>query len=169
MSRFGSRMRWLVAVGLLVCCGAAVCGPALASPRQVSAVPACDARVSLGVLPVWARAGFSDPRPRIPHVLGRAGRIAAIIFGYPLLSPPSPQRANKILWVARAIPSSASSLRISAQRMDGTRTVGRPVLRQVGGGPGPSIINLPAGGCWRFTLHWSGRSDTLDLDYQPNQ
>jgi len=43
----------------------------------------------------------------------------------------------------------------------------------VGGGPGPSIIDLPATGCWRFTLTWStfglssGPSfrDTLDLRY----
>lgn len=128
----------------------------------------CDARVAFGVLPVWARAGFSDPRPRIAHVVGRAGRIAAILFGYPLLSPPSTMRANKILWVARVTPNTGSTLRIGAQRMDGTQKVGRPVVRRVGGGPGPSIINLPAAGCWRFTLRWSGRTDRVDLDYQAN-
>ena len=34
-----------------------------------------------GVLPEWARTGFSDPEPRIAHVIGDEGRIAAIIFG----------------------------------------------------------------------------------------
>lgn len=58
-----------------------------------------------------------------------------------------------------------SDLRISAQRMKGSHRVGRPVVRVVRGGPGPSYVNLPAPGCWRLTLRWSGRSDQLDLDY----
>jgi hypothetical protein len=28
--------------------------------------------------------------------------------------------------------------------------------RDVTGGPGPSLINLPAAGCWTFNLSWSG-------------
>jgi hypothetical protein len=148
----------------------ALCGSlSAAATGQAAGGPGCDARVAFGVLPVWARAGFSDAQPRIAHVVGRAGRIAAILFGYPLLSPPSTVRANKILWVARSTPSSGSSLRISAQRMDGVRKVGPPVARRVGGGPGPSIINLPAAGCWRFTLRWSDRTDRLDLDYRANR
>jgi hypothetical protein len=119
----------------------------------------------MGVLPMWARGGFSDPNPRIPHVLGRSQRIVAILFGYPLLSPPSARRKNKILWVARRTPN-ASALRISAQRMSGSSTVGAPVTRKVSGGPGPSIVNLPSPGCWRLTLRWSGRMDTLDLSYR---
>ena len=58
-----------------------------------------------------------------------------------------------------------SNLRIAAQRMQGTTPVGAPVSRAVMGGPGPSIINLPNSGCWRLTLRWSGRVDSLDLDY----
>ena len=152
--------------GVLVGGSVALCGwvPAVAT-GQARGASGCEARVAFGVLPVWARAGFSDSRPRIAHVVGRDGRIAAILFGYPLLSPPSRARANKILWVARVTPNSSSTLRISAQRMDGLHILGRPVVRLVGGGPGPSIINLPAAGCWRLTLRWSGRTDTLDLDY----
>ena len=41
-------------------------------------------------------------------------------------------------------------------------------VRTVAGGPGPSIINLPASGCWRLTLRWSGRADSLDLAYAAN-
>lgn len=155
--------------GVLVGGSVALCGsvPAVATGRARVA-GGCDARVAFGVLPAWARAGFSDPRPRIAHVVGRDGRIAAILFGYPLLSPPARAHANKILWVAQATTQS-STLRISAQRMDGIHTLGRPVVRLVGGGPGPSIINLPAAGCWRFTLRWSGRTDSLDLDYGANR
>jgi hypothetical protein len=37
------------------------------------------------------------------------------------------------------------------------------------GGPGPSIVNLPSPGCWKLTLRWSGRVDTLDLEYAANR
>jgi len=37
------------------------------------------------------------------------------------------------------------------------------------GGPGPSIINLPVAGCWRFRLRWSGRTDTIDLRFVANR
>lgn len=134
-------------------------------PGARAAAPACHSAVSHGVLPVWARTGFSDPRPRMPHVLGRSGAIVAVIFGYPLLSPQAKTRSNKILWVSRRRVRPLSDLRIRAQPMHGTRSVGQPVVRVVRGGPGPSIINLPARGCWRLTLRWSGRTDQLDLDY----
>jgi hypothetical protein len=114
---------------------------------------------------IKARDGFSEARPRVPHVLGRSGRIAAIVFGYPLRSPPAPGRNNKILWVSRSQADAPASLWIRAQRMDGARRVGTPVSRIVRGGPGPSLVDLPEAGCWRLTLTWSGRTDTLDLAY----
>lgn len=110
--------------------------------------------------------GFSSPRPRLAHVVGRGGRIAALLFGYPLASPPAPRRNNKILWVSRRIPVRPTALWIRAQRMVGVRAVGWPVTRLVQRGPGPSIINLPAAGCWRLRLAWAGRTDTLDLRYR---
>jgi hypothetical protein len=121
--------------------------------------------VRLGVLPIWARAGFSEARPRMPYELGASGRIAAIQWGTPLDSPPSSSHTNKIRWVSRVSTRPGSSLRILAQRMIGTRREGPPVTRAVHGGPGPSIINLPAPGCWRLTLRWSGWTDQLDLQY----
>lgn len=144
---------------LLACAGALVA----ATPATAATAP-CRPQVSHGVLPQWARTGFSDPRPRMPHTLGRAHRIVAIIFGYPLLAPPGKERSNKILWVSRSV-RSQSDLRISAQKMHGRRRVGRHEVRVVRGGPGPSGINLPSHGCWRLALTWSGRSDTLDLRY----
>jgi hypothetical protein len=143
---------------------AAVAAAAPASAGS-SAPAACHSAVHHGVLPTWARTGFSDPRPRLPHVIGRSGEIAALVFGYPLRSPPSKDRSNKILWVSRRDVKPLSDLRIRAQRMEGRRRVGRPVTRVVVGGPGPSGIDLPAPGCWRLSLRWSGRSDQLDLRY----
>lgn len=134
--------------------------------HQPTTALACQSHVRIGVLPVWARAGFSDARPRVPYELGASGRIAAIPFGA-LNSPPSASHTNKILWVSHVSPRSGTSLRILAQRMTGTRTDGMPVTRVVSGGPGPSIIDLPAAGCWRLILRWSGWTDQLDLRYNP--
>ena len=100
----------------------------------------------------------------MPHELGRSGRIVAIVFGYPLLSPPSRQRSNKILWVARQ--ANGTALWVRAQRMAGSSRAGAPVSRVIAGGPGPSIVDLPAPGCWRLTLRWAGQTDTLDLRYR---
>ena len=139
---------------------------AVQSSAAGAAERACRTSLDRGVLPAWARTGFSDPLPRMPHVVGRDGRIAAIVFGDPLTVPPRRDRDNKILWVPRSTPSGFSDLVIRAQRTRGTAALGRPVTRRVAGGPGPSIIDLPAPGCWRLSLRWSGRSDTLDLVYR---
>jgi hypothetical protein len=49
----------------------------------------------------------------------------------------------------------------------GMLLVGAPVRRIIKTGPGPSYVDAPSAGCWRLTLTWSGRSDTLDLAYVP--
>jgi len=152
---------WLPVVALSVLAVAA-----LARPSR-SATAAC-APLHRGVLPAWARTGFSDPRPRIPHALGRDGRIAAILFG-DLVAPPLKDRGNKILWVARDPVKALSDLRISAQRVEDGHPVGPPVRRVVVGGPGPSGVDMPATGCWRMTLRWSGRTDRLELRYGPRE
>lgn len=140
---------------------------ATAVARSAGPAKGCHATVINGVLPSWARDGFSDPRPRMPYELGRAGKIAAILWADPLRFPAPKDHNNKILWVSRTgLSAGGSALWIRAQQMSGTRTVGHPVTRVVAGGPGPSIINLPAAGCWRVSLAWSGRTDTLDLQYE---
>jgi hypothetical protein len=113
--------------------------------------------VARGVLPEWARTGFSEPEPRIAHVIGRRGELAAILFGDPLTDPPREDRSNKILWVARRTPP-PGPLRLVAE--DGNRTV----RRVVEDGPGPSGVDLPAG-CWTITARWPGGEDVLELGY----
>ncbi len=130
---------------------------------------ACDSKVRHGALPTWARAGFSDPTSPMHYVLGSSGRIVAILFAYPLLSPSPTDHNNKILWVSHASTRPGSDLLIAAQRMTGKQSNGPRVTRTVTGGPGPSIIDLPAPGCWRLTLGWSGHSDQLDLQYVANR
>jgi len=155
-----------VVVAALVCAGCTVGGPAPAS-TSATAAQACAPRVVDGTLPVWAQAGFHPPTQAMHYELGQAGGIAAILWQYPLLSPPSQQVANKILWVSRLPQNPGSPLVIEAQRMVAGKQAGAPVRRQVMGGPGPSYVNLPAAGCWRLNLSWSGRHDTLDVDYVP--
>ncbi|TDC35157.1 hypothetical protein E1211_16165 [Micromonospora sp. 15K316] len=125
----------------------------------------CGSRVETGPLPEWARTGFSGDA-RMPHVMGENGDIVAALFGHPLRVARTDGSTNKILWVARPTgtspdPASTPALQITATR-DGTDT---PVTREVAGGPGPSIIDLPRAGCWHLELRWSGRTDTMDLVY----
>jgi hypothetical protein len=135
-----------------------------ASPRtpETSAPPAdrCAAPVAAGTLPVWARTGFSGDAPSAPHVLGENGDIVAILFGHPLRQPPDEGRSNKILWVSRA-PVDGTPLRIEARH----EATGRTARQEVQGGPGPSIVDLPAPGCWTVTLTWAGHRDTMALRY----
>jgi hypothetical protein len=126
---------------------------------------ACQARVPSRLLPMWARSGFSSRRPSMPYVLGENGKIAAIQWADPLRSPASTRYNNKILWVSRRPQIPGSDLQITARRLVGDALVGPLVRRAVTGGAGPSIINLPAAGCWQLGLGWSGRHDMLDLRY----
>jgi hypothetical protein len=121
----------------------------------------CHAEVTVGVLPSWARRGFSDPRPVMPYTLGDNGRIIAILWGNPLHAPPSNEVNNKILWVAR---TAGTTLSIDAVRAGD----GKVAHREVPGGPGPSTIDLPGAGCWQLTLSWGNDPalrDTMDLEY----
>ncbi len=112
-------------------------------------------------LPTWARAGFTPPNAPANYVWGQKKRLVAILFG-PLSSPPAPGRNNKILWVVRD-PNDAMPAHVVARSSvsDATSRLTLP------GGPGPSLIDVAAPGCWRFTVTWPGGSDTVDLDYRP--
>ncbi len=149
---------WLVLAVLSV----AGCAGSRSATKPVTA---CRSVVDDRVLPRWARGGFSEASPRPPHVFSASGQMVAILFGYPLTSPPPRRHSNKILWVSQAATDLGSDLRISAQRINGTKLAGPAVARMVTGGPGPSTIDVPTPGCWRLTLRWSGRTDTVDLRY----
>jgi len=133
-----------------------------AAPASAARLPDCAGEVPSRVLPEWARAGFSEAEPRMPFVLGDQGDIAAIIFGYPLRQPTAQDRSNKILWVSRVEQRPGEPLVIEAS-LTGK---GEAVTREVRGGAGPSIIDLPEAGCWHLQLKWSGHTDTMQLTYQ---
>jgi hypothetical protein len=93
-------------------------------------------------------------------VLGADGRIVAILFNGVLSSPPTADRGNKILWVARDPWQGFTDLVIRAR--DGDEVV----TRKVPGGPGPSGVDLPHPGCWQLSLSWADQHDSLPLAYE---
>jgi hypothetical protein len=139
--------------------------PAAKTSHSVSAaIKSCPSSITPRSLPTWARAGFQPPTFPMPYVVGDRGDIVAILWADhdPLHAPPLAQPNNKILWVSKMIPRwPFTPLRIQAT-LEGTSQI---VTRQVPGGPGPSIINLPAAGCWSLNLSWSGHHDHLTLRY----
>ncbi len=176
-----SRLKRRLAPGCLMLLAAALASlmagsfgaapPAVASAlRTASAANPCLSDVQNSPLPVWARDGFHPPGRSQPHVISAQGEITAVLWAWPcaLLAPPSSVRNNKILWVSKVGLTPESNLQISARRLVGSTLVGPAQQRVVIGGPGPSIINMPAAGCWRFTLRWSGHVDSVDLEYSAN-
>jgi hypothetical protein len=143
--------------------------PVTASPSSVSPAPsaapggAADAPCSFKLittdLPVWARQGFhGPPYNAFPFVTTNLGDVVGVLFGYPLQAPPL-DVANKILWVPNDL--SAGNLTIDAHLVGTSDTV------DIGGisSFGPSYDDVPKPGCWRFTLHWKGQAETVDIVY----
>jgi hypothetical protein len=161
-----SRRATLTVCIALVGAGAVPVLGAQGSVKHAQAVAPCSPRVRDGLLPVWMRGGFGSGT-RITYAIGVRKAIGAVLWNKPLNAPPAQDMNNKILWVPRHVSKSVAPMWIKMQQMDGARLVGAPVRRIVTTGPGPSIIDAPSAGCWRFTLTWSGRRDTLDLAYVP--
>jgi hypothetical protein len=141
--------------------------PAIARPGDgdgpVSAA-GCLARRIDGPLPVWARSGFHPPSSPIGHVMGLRGDIVAILWGGPkssLYAPSLPNQGNKVLWVSRLADQPGAPLTIRAT-LNGTDRIAALDLPS---GAGPSLVNLPAPGCWTLDLSWSGHRDQVELWY----
>jgi hypothetical protein len=156
-------MRLYVALILLTIVTATGCSSSHASNPATPAAKSCQSSITPRTLPTWARAGFSPPTFPMPYVLGDHGNIVAILWADrdPLHAPPLAKMNNKILWVSRVVPGPFTPLHIRAT-LDGTN---QTAIRAVADGPGPSIIDLPAAGCWSLNLSWSGHRDHLSLRY----
>jgi hypothetical protein len=96
----------------------------------------------------------------MPFVLSDRGDIVAILWSdhEPLSAPPRGDRNNKILWVSQTF---GAPLQIKAT----LSRSGKTATRTVDGGPGPSIIDLPAPGCWSLELTWGDHHDHVQLEY----
>jgi len=136
--------------------------PAQPSLAQISPASAngCAGQPPVSPLPVWARSGFTPPDIAMPHVMGAAGNIVAILWVTPdaLHAPALLNRANKILWVSR-VSSGPMTIRATLAGSTRTATVDLP------DGPGPSYVDMPAPGCWTLHLSWGGHTDQLSLRY----
>ena len=84
-----------------------------------------------------------------------------MLFGQPFRAPPAPDRGNKILWVTRD-PHPAGPLMITAALGDTTTAV----TREIPDGPGPSLVDLPAPGCWHLTPRLAGHTDRVTVAYR---
>lgn len=150
------RARLAAVVGVLLAvsgCNAQPPPTPLPSPSAVCGEP------SFGVLPEWARV-LTPPETPTNYFEGVNRRIVGVPFGWPLRTVQPSGRNNKILWVASNITGSGP-LKIVATR-EGS---GETVTREVANGPGPSIIDMPSDGCWRFDLEWTGGSDQMHVRY----
>lgn len=147
----------IAAVGTVMLAGPSTVDPT-AQPTS-----ACSP-IQTGVLPTWARSGFSDPSPSSPFVISSDGELVAIIFADPLRAPAALGMTNKILWVSKDQTTGTAPLIITGRLEGGTSTMQTTVT----GGPGPSIIDVPAAGCWQLDLSWGPHKDTIDIPYQTN-
>ncbi len=138
--------------------GCSTAAPTQPAPTTPAAAFACT-DPTMGPLPEWARGGFSPPDQPVAHLTSVEGHVVAVPFGWPLRSRQPEGRSNKVLWVADL--STGGPLVIQARREADTEAV----RREVTGGPGPSIIDLPGKGCWQLDLSWPGGEDRLYLRY----
>jgi hypothetical protein len=112
-------------------------------------------------LPGWARTGFRGDGAGVPHVLSEHSGLVAVLFDYPPVASADPDVGNKILWVSRLSQQPMRPLRIEAA-LNGTKI---SVIREIPGGAGPSMVNLPKAGCWHLALSWSGHTDVMTLKF----
>lgn len=147
----------VVVLAVLVILGSIWVGRPGSSPPAAQPPSACSPLLTTAP-PVWARDGFSG-RSYPPFAYSASGNLVAIVFGDPLTAPPAADHNNKILWVSRQSSYGAGNLVITGH-LEGTD---RTVRIDTGTSPGPSIVDMPAAGCWHLELSWAGNSDSIDL------
>jgi hypothetical protein len=70
----------------------------------------------------------------------------------------APEGQNKILWVPKD--PSAGELMVTGHLVGTYDNVDIGDISF-----GPSFVNVPKPGCWRFTLQWMGGPETVDIVY----
>lgn len=153
-------IRSMVAVASAVAVVAAVAIALALARGDTSSAPAgssaCNGNISTAELPTWARAGFGPDGLHAPHVFGAHGAIVGILFVELRAHQPAGTN-NKILWAAQ---DGYGTLHITA-RLEGSDTTATRTVDL-----GPSIVDLPAAGCWQMTLSYSGHRDTIAFRYR---
>jgi hypothetical protein len=138
---------------------------ASASSSEVREPGGCGGTVvQLGKMPSWtAFAGV--PSPAL-HVTAKKGTAIGVFFSPapPLHFGPPVNPRNKILWLVR---DARASMTLRARPLGRQAPVVFMTKASEGTGPYmvPSYDNVPAPGCWAFTISEGGVTDTLDLYY----
>lgn len=144
------RRRMMIAgpVAVVLAVMAILAGVLLSRPGDQVAAPPVSACVALqaGAPPVWARAGFTG-RSYPPHATSAGGNLVAIVWGE-LSAPPAEDHSNKILWVYRG--GAPGDMHVTAHLEGSDRVVTKEIP------VGPSIVDMPAAGCWRMDLTIGG-------------
>lgn len=161
----------VAATAALAACSTVAAGPATThlaptAPAPSVALPTCTDVVRDGPLPGWASdAGIDAAR----HVTSSDGLAVGVLWADPLVAgePTTNRPNNKILWIVNR-PRQGSELTVTARpagRTAPTTTFTFPA----DSGPGeiyPSIIDLPAAGCWELQLEWAGHRAVMLVPYE---
>jgi hypothetical protein len=110
--------------------------------------------------PAWAQGGWTHVKGTpwgVPWALGTGGDAVAFVFANELVAGGSPRidgTNNKVLWVAKGSPTNFV--------VEGIPPGGTQAVVTVNGGP--SIVDVPSPGCWKFQLTWGdGAGSTINL------
>jgi len=115
-------------------------------------------------VPSWAKS--ANPPSAVPHALTADGNVLYFVFSDPMIAGHPTDRQNKILWIVRQ-PRDGQPLKITATLPGSTL---EPVHYSfpANSAPGeiyPSVVDVPAPGCWHFDLAWNGHHSSADLGY----
>jgi hypothetical protein len=120
--------------------------------------------VQSGPLPDWTRSASVSG---LPHVRSHEGNLVGVLFASPLVAPPRAGGPNnKILWISK-VPRDGARLTLTLTPLAGGASV--TTTEPAGSSPGeiyPSIVDVPAAGCWRVDATWGSNRATLELTYQ---
>jgi hypothetical protein len=98
------------------------------------------------------------------RLVGASRDIVGEVFAPRLMSPPSREYSNKILWTSDQ--QGSADLLLSASLNGTDLSVQRRVEGHLTPGSSrPSIINVPEAGCWTFSLRWGTASDVVAVRY----
>ncbi len=162
-----------VAIAALACSGPGAGTPP--SPAASAALPPNAQPASggcgrtpahVGAVPTWLDEAAGHNVPALPYVIAVPDTAAGFLFTRPLRAGRPENPYNKVLWVVRT-PRLGSTLQVDGHPLDAAE----PAVhgsQPANSGPGqiyPDGVDVPAPGCWRFTLQWATGRAEVDLDY----
>jgi hypothetical protein len=115
-------------------------------------------------VPSWAKS--ANPPSGVPHALTADGNVLYFVFSDPMIAGHPTDRQNKILWIVRQ-PRDGQPLKITGT-LPGTNVAPVHYSFPADSAPGeiyPSVVDVPAPGCWHFDLAWNGHRSSVDLGY----